>query len=157
MRFALEVAAAVAERIGPERTGIRLSPGSQLGGIDEGPEGPSLYRQLIAALAEFDLAYLHLLHLGNEDLLRDIRGLWPHALLVNRANRPLEALGADIESGLADIAPVGRWALANPDFVERIRRGAPLNELDPTTLYNSGGALGHTDYPTLDEPIRQSA
>ncbi|BDC27956.1 N-ethylmaleimide reductase [Bordetella parapertussis] len=31
-RFALEVAAAVAEEIGADRTGIRLSPGSRLGG-----------------------------------------------------------------------------------------------------------------------------
>lgn len=156
VRFALEVAAAVAERIGPERTGMRLSPGSQLGGIDEGSEAPDLYRHLVAELAEFDLAYLHVMHLGNDDLLRDIRRLWPNALLVNRGNRPLEALGADIEAGVADVAPVGRWALANPDFIERIRRDAPLNELDPTTLYG-GGAAGYTDYPVLDEPVRQSA
>ena len=157
IRFALEVAAAVAMRIGPERTGIRLSPGSSLGGIDEGPEGPELYRQLVAGLAELNLTYVHLLHLGNDDLLRDIRRLWPNALLVNRANRPLQALGADIEAGLADMAPVARWALANPDFVERIRRDAALNELDPATMFNSNGAAGYTDYPTLDERVRRSA
>lgn len=156
VRFALEVAANVAKRIGPERTGIRLSPGSQLGGIDEGADMSDLYRRLVAGLAEFDLAYLHLSHAGDDDLLRDIRRWWPNALLVNRGNRPLEALGADIEAGLADMAPVARWALANPDFVERIRRDAPLNELDPTTLYG-GGAAGYTDYPMLDEPVRQSA
>ncbi len=156
VRFALEVAAAVAERIGPERTGIRLSPGSHLGGIDEGAEASDLYRHLVAGLAELDLAYLHLSHAGDDDLLRDIRRLWPNALLVNRGNRPLEALGADIEAGLADMAPVARWALANPDFIERIRHDAPLNELDPTTLYG-GGASGYTDYPVLDEPVRQSA
>lgn len=156
VRFALEVAAAVAERIGPERTGIRLSPGSRLGGIDEGAEGPDLYRHLVAGLAEFDLAYLHLSHAGDDDLLRDIRRLWPNALLVNRGNRPLEALGDDIEAGLADVAPVARWALANPDFIERVRHDAPLNELDPATLYG-GGAAGYTDYPTLDESVRQSA
>lgn len=151
MRFALEVSAAVAARIGPERTGIRLSPGNRLGGIDEGPEGSALYRELVSGLAEFDLAYLHLLHLGDEVLLRDIRDLWPNPLLVNRANRPMEALGADIENGLADMAPVARWALANPDFVARLRRGASLNTLDPATQYN-GGAAGYTDYPTLAEP-----
>lgn len=155
-RFALEVAAAVAERIGPERTGIRLSPGGHLGGIEEGPEGPDLYRYLVAALADLDLAYVHLLHQGDDDLLRDIRQLWPNALLVNRFGRPLEALGADVEAGLADVVPVGRWALANPDFVERVRRGAPLNEIDTSTLYG-GGAAGYTDYPTLDELVSQTA
>lgn len=156
VRFALEVAASVAERIGHERTGFRLSPGSRLGGIDEGAESPNLYRHLIARLAEFDLAYLHLSHAGDDDLLRDIRQLWPNALLVNRANRPLDALGADVEAGLADIAPVARWALANPDFIERLRRDAPLNDLDPATLYG-GGAAGYTDYPTFDEHLRQGA
>lgn len=150
VRFALEVAAAVAARIGPERTGIRLSPGGSLGGIDEGPEAPALYRNLVSGLAEFDLAYLHLMHFGDEALLRDLRGLWPNTLLVNRPNRPLEALGADIADGLADMAPVARWALANPDFVERVRRGLPLNTLDPATLYG-GGAAGYTDYPVLAE------
>ncbi|HET7267897.1 MAG TPA: alkene reductase [Oleiagrimonas sp.] len=156
VRFALEVAATVAERIGPERTGMRLSPGSSLGGIEEGAEGPDLYRYLVERLAELDLAYVHIMHTGNEALLHDIRRLWPNALLVNRANRPLQALGDDIEAGLADIAPVARWALANPDFVERVRRDAPLNELDPATLY-SGGAAGYTDYPTLAEATLQPA
>src|SRR5699024_6414848 len=62
MRFALEVTAAVVARIGARRTGIRLSPGSVLGGIDEGAERPRVYRRLVAALAEFDLAYVHLAH-----------------------------------------------------------------------------------------------
>lgn len=150
VRFALEVAEAVSKRIGAERTGIRLSPGSSLGGLAEGPEGSDLYRHLVARLADFDLAYLHLAHAGDDDLLRDIRGLWPNTLLVNRVNRPLESLGADVASGLADMEVVARWALANPDFIERIRHGSPLNALDPTTLYG-GGAKGYTDYPTLAE------
>ena len=149
-RFAFEVASAVATRIGPDRTGIRLSPGSSRCGIDEGPEGPDMYRRLVARLAGLNLAYLHVMHLGNDGLLGNIRQLWPNVLLVNRANRPLEDLGADIASGLADMETVARWALANPDFVERLRHGSPLNTLDPATLY-SGGAKGYTDYPSLAE------
>lgn len=155
-RFAIEVAATVAERIGPERTGIRLSPGIPLGGLDEGQEGPDLYRYLVAGLAELDLAYVSLVHGGNDALLRDLRRLWPNALLVNRANRPLDLLGADVAAGLADAEVVARWALANPDFVARFRRGAPLNAPDPATFY-SGGAVGYTDYPTLAEPARRTA
>ncbi|NRP73328.1 N-ethylmaleimide reductase [Ensifer psoraleae] len=41
IRFALEVAEAVSSEIGSDRTGIRLSPGSRLGGIDEGAEAMS--------------------------------------------------------------------------------------------------------------------
>lgn len=156
IRFALEVAAAVAARIGPERTGIRLSPATTLGGIDEGTEGPALYRRLVARLAKLDLTYVHLVHTGDEAVLRDIRASWPNALLVNRVARPLEALGADIEAGLADIAPIASWAVANPDLVERLRLGAPLNEIDQATLYAGAGA-GYTDYPTLAEAERACA
>lgn len=147
-RFVLEVAAAVAGRIGAQRTGMRLSPGSSLGGIDEGPKGPQLYRHLVAGLADVNLAYLHLVHPGNEEQLRELRRLWPGALLLNRPGRPLQDLGADVASDLADMETVARWALSTPDLVERLHCGAPPNELDPATLY-VGGAKGYTDYPVL--------
>lgn len=81
-----------------------------------------------------DLAYLHVMHLGNEKLLQDIRSIWTKPLLINRAGRALENLSVDIDSGLADLVPVGVWSLANPDLVERLQKGAPLNEADPTTF-----------------------
>jgi 2,4-dienoyl-CoA reductase-like NADH-dependent reductase (Old Yellow Enzyme family) len=147
-RFALEVAAAIAEEIGPERTGIRLSPGFEVGGLSDGPEGEDLYRYLVTELDKLKLAFLHLHHFGNDTLLADIRSRWSQKLLVNRNGRPIEALGKDIEKGLADIEPVGVWGLANPDFVERLKLGVELNPLDPTTLFTPG-AQGYTDYPTL--------
>ncbi|HEX6998974.1 MAG TPA: alkene reductase [Gammaproteobacteria bacterium] len=149
-RFAIETAAAIADAIGPDRTAIRLSPGVRLGGLDEGDEHPELYRHLVRELAKLDLAYLHVSHGGNDALLAEIRRLWPNVLIVNRGGRPLEAVGADVASGLADIEAIGRWALANPDFVERYRAGAPLNEADPETFY-SGGERGYIDYPRLEE------
>lgn len=147
-RFAVEVAEAIVREIGAERTAIRLSPGSTLGGIDEGAQTAAIYRELVARLAPLGLAYLHVAQGSDEDLLKDIRRLWPSTLLVNRPNRALETIGADIESGLADMVSVARWALANPDFVERLRTGAPLNAADPATFF-AGGARGYVDYPAL--------
>lgn len=149
-RFALEVATAVADRIGAHRTGIRMSPGSRLGGINEGADSDALYCYLVEALAKLNLAYLHLAHGGKDALLKALRERWPNTLLVNRIDRPLESLGADIEAGLADMTTVGRWALANPDFIERYKANAPLNPPDPKTFYGSG-AVGYTDYPVLSE------
>lgn len=147
-RLTVQVAAAVADAIGPGRTGIRLSPGAPFGGIDEGPERDDLYRHLVGELAQLDLLYLHLFHLAGEDLLRDLRSLWPRDLLLIRAGREIHELGDDVAKGLADLAPVGTAALANPDLVERVRTGAPLNSADETTFYG-GDARGYTDYPTL--------
>jgi N-ethylmaleimide reductase len=47
-----------------------------------------------------------------------------------------------------DLVAFGRPFIANPDLVERLRRGAPLNAVEKATLYG-GGAKGYTDYPAL--------
>lgn len=147
-RFAIEVARAVADEIGADRTAIRLSPGSTLWGIDEGAQGPDLYRYLVAELDKLGLAYVHLLQQGDETLLADIRRLWRGALVLNRPGRPREQVGSDIASGLAQVESYGQMALANPDFVERLKANAPMNEADRTS-YFGGGAQGYTDYPAL--------
>jgi 2,4-dienoyl-CoA reductase-like NADH-dependent reductase (Old Yellow Enzyme family) len=148
-RFAIEVAGAISDEIGADRTAIRLSPGSTLSGIDEGVEGPLLYRHLVAELDKLHLAYLHIMHTGNEQLLHDIRSLWRQALIVNRPGRAREEAGSDIASGVADLEAYGQMVLANPDFVSRLITGAPMNEADPAT-YFGGGAGGYTDYPDLE-------
>ena len=55
-----------------------------------------------------------------------------------------------ITGGEADAVSFGRLYIANPDLVERIRTGAPLNELVKSTIYGPGGA-GYTDYPALEQ------
>ncbi len=145
-RFAIEVATAIAGEIGADRIGFRISP--FLPGMDESPEAADLYRYLVAELAKLDLAYLHVFHFTDEDLLRDIRSLWSGPLLVIRAGRTIDDLQIDLESGLADVVPIGKLALANPDFLKRYTAGADMNEPDWATLFG-GGAAGYTDYPTL--------
>ena len=149
-RLTVEIAQAVADEIGADRVGIRLSPAMPLGGINEGDTDAvrAQYRDLVGALAPLNLAFLHIHHVGDDELLRSFREVWPTALLVVRYGRTREQIADDIVAGLADVAPLGRFALANPDVVDRLRTDAPLNELDPATLY-SGGAAGYTDYPVL--------
>ena len=147
-RFAIEVAKAVAAEIGAERTGIRLSPLNTAGGLVEGPEAGNLYRYLVSELNKLNLAYLHILHTGDEKLVQDLRKAWTHSLLVNRPNATPENLDQDVKTGLADLVPVGKMALANPDLVTRLQKKAPLNQPNPATFFG-GGAAGFTDYPTL--------
>lgn len=47
-QFSIEVAKAVVDEIGPERTGIRFSPQGTLNGIDEGETSSEMYRYLIS-------------------------------------------------------------------------------------------------------------
>lgn len=147
IRLAVEVAAAVAQEIGPGRTGIRISPGSGLGDIVE-RDVEDLYVALVSALAPLDLAYLHIAS-HDDALLRELRGLWPTTLLLNRAGSDLATRVRDIEDGLADVVTVGSRVLANPDLVDRLKLGAPLNAPDASTFYG-GGERGYLDYPTLE-------
>ncbi|AEG69836.1 alkene reductase [Ralstonia solanacearum] len=149
-RFAIEVATAIAEDIGADRTAIRLSPGTTMWGIDEGPEGPALYRYLVAELDKLGLAYLHVMHQGNEPLLADIRKLWKGTLILNRPGRPRDQIGADVASGQADLEAYGQMVLANPDFVARLKADAPMNTADRNAFFG-GAAQGYTDYPSLSE------
>lgn len=149
-RFALDVARAIAEEIGADRTAIRLSPGLSIWGIDEGDEGPALYRYLVSELDKLELAYLHITQKGNDALLAELRQLWTNALILNRPGRAPADAGRDVGSGLADLESFGQLVLANPDFPERLKLNAPMNVPDPATFYG-GTEVGYTDYPSLDE------
>ncbi|MFQ7234325.1 MAG: alkene reductase [Enterococcus hulanensis] len=149
-RFAIEVAKAIVDEIGAEKVGFRISPYTDFSTIDEGQDGVAIYDYLTKELNKLHLAYLHVLYTGREDILTNIRNNWDNVLIVNRMGRPLEKLDYDIKNGQADMASIGAWALANPDFISRVKQGAELNEPDGKTFFG-GGDEGYIDYPTLDE------
>lgn len=149
-RIAIEIAKEIAEEIGADRTAIRLSPGTTLWGIDEGEQGSDLYRYLVSELNKLGLAYVHVMHQGDEELLKDIRELWESTLILNRPGRVRAEIGDDIESGLADLEAYGQMVLANPDFVSRLKAEAPMNDADHTS-YFGGTEKGYTDYPILNQ------
>jgi 2,4-dienoyl-CoA reductase-like NADH-dependent reductase (Old Yellow Enzyme family) len=148
-RFAIEVARAIADEVGAERTGIRLSPGMNMWGIEEGADSDALYRYLTTELNKLGLGYLHIMHMGNETLLKEMRQRWSNVLILNRPGRPREQIGDDVASGLADIESYGAMILANPDFITRLQTHAPLNEAHREG-YFGGTERFYTDYPTLD-------
>jgi 2,4-dienoyl-CoA reductase-like NADH-dependent reductase (Old Yellow Enzyme family)/quinol monooxygenase YgiN len=151
-RFAIEVAQAVVAEIGADRTGIRLSPGFGGFGLNHGDEGPDMFRYLVGELNTLGLAYIHVVHYGDDGILHDFRRIWDQAIILNRPGRPREDIGKDVASGLADLESYGAMVLANPDFIERITSGAPLNSADHSVFFGvgrDGPASGYTDFPTL--------
>lgn len=57
-----------------------------------------------------------------------------------------------LDEDLADSIVMGRWFISNPDLVERLRNGWPLNEYDRSTFYGaSPPEKGFTDYPFFEE------
>lgn len=59
-------------------------------------------------------------------------------------------MGSDLAAGLADLEAYGQMVLANPDFVERLKSNAPMNEADRNT-YFGGDAHGYIDYASLSQ------
>lgn len=156
-RFVLEAVDATAAAIGPRRVGIRLSPFNPFNDLEAGFEGEAeAFLSLVAELAGRDLAYLHLA--GGTvpaDLLPKVRAAWPGTLILNGGYDAGRAAG-DIAQGRGELVSFGRPFVANPDFVERVGAGAPLAELDASTLYTPG-ARGYTDYPARDAAAGQAA
>lgn len=152
-RFSIEVATAVADAIGPEHTGFRISPLNHLGKVDEGSDAPALYDYLTKELDKLNLAYLHMMHVGYEDILKDVRNNWHQDLIVNRPSRPIEDIDKDITDGMADLVSIGGWSLTNPDFPKRLKEHAPLNDPHKETFYGGEGENGYTDYPFLKQRV----
>lgn len=157
IRFTVEVVRAVAEAIGPERVGVRISPGLGVNSVEEG-DTEDIYRALLPALAHLAPAYLHLVYADpDQPLFAEIRKAWPGTLIANPALSREEVAadggkhrGERLLAEGADLIALGRGFLANPDFVERLRTGAPLNDIRPEFLMHVHGAEGYNDYPTLD-------
>ncbi|PKF68186.1 alkene reductase [Corynebacterium mastitidis] len=148
---------AVADEIGADRVGLRLSPEHNIQGVlEEDPaETLATYRGLLEAVGELGLAYVSLLH--GEAASSGLIGQLAEAARANGTTRVIlntgfvtvtdeaEARGL-LESGRADAVAVGRQLIANPDLVRRWEEGLGLNAPDPATFY-SAGERGYVDYP----------
>ncbi|MHB9849089.1 alkene reductase [Streptomyces krungchingensis] len=150
IRFGVEIAKAVAEAIGPDKTGFRISPGNPNNDTaEEDLEGT--YGELLTALAPLKLAYLHILEGPHRDLTLRLRKQWAGTFILNPWTHP-EVTGPEalelVEDGTADMVAYGALFLANPDLPNRLRQGGPFNTVDNSTFYG-GDERGYTDYPTL--------
>ena len=150
-RFLTEIIEAVTDVLGSGRVGLRLSPLNTFQSMREN-DPVTWTRFLSEHLNQFNLAYLHLMRADffaeqQADVVSVAREHYKGHLMVNMGYTPEEA-NQVIESNQADSVAFGKGILANPDFVERVRVGAELNEPNPNTFYTPGKE-GYTDYPFM--------
>jgi N-ethylmaleimide reductase len=160
-RFVLEVTRGVADAIGADRTGIRLSPWSKANDLTHYPEIDEAYAYLAEELKKIGVVYVHLVdhsRLSGLDAAaataNTVRNTFTNTVIHAGNYSTLSA----IEETLADPQPalvaMARPFIANPDLVDRLRLGLPLSEPDRATFYSPGPnglADGYTDYPTAAE------
>jgi len=162
-RFALEIAEAFIETWGTGRVGIRLSPYTSYNDMrDSAPE--ETVTTLMDQLNPLGMAYLHMVEsfpFVNESLeavahpiaeqraaLTRLRHKWQASYIANGLFT-LESAEARIAEGTATAISFGRPFIANPDFVNRARIGAPILQPDPAIFYG-GGAKGYSDFPVYE-------
>lgn len=152
-RLTLEVSKAVVAEAGADRTGIRISPVTPANDIsDSNPQ--ALYDHIVDGLSALKLVYLHVVE-GATGGPRDIapfdyaglRKRFSGAYVANNGY-DFELATKVVEAGAADLIAFGKPFISNPDLVERLKKGAALNDWDKNTFYG-GSAKGYTDYPAL--------
>jgi len=153
IRLLIEISRAVANTIGKEKTGIRLSPFISFKDMND-PE--ILETIMIAAeqLNKLEVAYIHLCEADWDDAPQipsdfriKLRETFKNTIIATGNKTPEEAEKL-IEKNLVDLIGFGRHFLANPDYPARVKKNSILNHISDThTLFGGGTERGYTDYP----------
>jgi N-ethylmaleimide reductase len=151
-RFAVEVAARVAERIGPHRVGIRVSPYGVFNGMTADAETDALYGALAKAFGRLGLAYLHLVDHSSmgapvvkPELKQALREAFGGTFILSGGYDAARA-EADLQAGKGDLVAFGRPFISNPRLPSKLREGGELRAPDFATFYTPGSD-GYTTYP----------
>lgn len=171
LRFTLEVIDAVSNEIGPDRTGIRLSPYGVIGSVPLFEDTEETYVALGSALGERRIAYLHVMdqtgffntpsgQKPTSDAIKELLIKWrevaPKIALLLDGGLTKTRANELIAKGVIDLAGFGQAYIANPDLVSRLRNDWPFNPADRATYY-TGGAKGYVDYPPYPSHARAIA
>lgn len=159
VRLFCEVLDAVGEVMPLDRVGFRLNPMlNHFHGLAVDTDTVPMWEYIVRRANAYGLAFLHLTEPlspkqieGTPGALADVGAHFrPIATMPIISNGGLDqAKGeARLAAGLCDAVAYGKAWIANPDLVERFRRGAALNEADAGTFYQ-GDEHGYLDYPTL--------
>lgn len=151
-RFGLEVATAVVEAVGAERTGIRLSPYSDFQGMLMKDPKPQ-FTHFVEGLKKLKLSYIHLTEerdATESSTAKFLIDLWDNQspVLLCAGWEPETAKKfVDEEYKDKDVVAVfGKYFIANPDLVFRIKNNLALTKWDRDLFYNAGQAHGYTDW-----------
>jgi 2,4-dienoyl-CoA reductase-like NADH-dependent reductase (Old Yellow Enzyme family) len=156
LRILREIIVAVTQRVEPGRVGLRISPTSARKGM--GDEDPGALAAAIGLLAEdAGLAYVHLIEpvaagfmdKPDHPVMANLRATYSGAIIQNGGFDAATA-SAFIAAGQAEAISFGRPFIANPDLVERMRKGLSLAEANMDFAY-VGDERGYVDYPGFAE------
>ncbi|MFZ0267793.1 alkene reductase [Caulobacter sp.] len=154
-RLMLEVADAAASVFGPGRVGMHLAPRADSHSMGDS-DLAATFGYVAKELGKRGIAFLCAREYDGPDSLgADLKKAFGGVYIANEKFTAATAQAA-LDAGKADAVAFGKAYIANPDLVERLRLGAPLNDPDPTTFYGGDGR-GYVDYPALKTPVAAAA
>ncbi len=146
MEFALQVAKSVAQEIGPEKTGFRISPYGTFNYMEPFEGTDEFYAELAKQLSALGLVYIHVIDHGKGDVKRLVRQNFKGTYILSQGYDVGRA-EADLAEGKGDLVAFGKAFISNPDYVERAKKQIPLDKWDANTFYTPGEE-GYTTYST---------
>lgn len=148
-RFLLTVTQQVAEAIGKNKTGLRLSPDGTASDIVPYSEDQAFY--MAEQLNNIGILYIHLVDhssMGAPNVkpskVEKICNAFKGSIILS-GGYDLNKAEQDIKSGKGQLIAFGRPFIGNPGLVQKLKEGIELIQPDPNTFYTPG-AKGYTDY-----------
>ena len=155
-RFVTELTAAVANAIGKDKLGIRVSPFGAFNEMQSGNTTEAQYTSLAASLKKTGIAYIHIVDHSSmgapavpSSVKDGIRQAFGSNIILSGGYHAARA-EADLEAGKCELVAFGRPFISNPDLVEKLKLNAELVAPDFNTFYTPG-EKGYTDYAEVLE------
>lgn len=156
--FALEIIDAIAQEIGSEKIGIRVSPYGTQHDMSLFPEIEETYQYLAAEFSKRNMAYVHLhdqgdIYTKHFDFLSKFRS-WYKGTIMFAGFLTQQKAEELLSQSLVDLVAFGRPLISNPDLVERFKNNYPLTPPDRDTFYGFS-AEGYVDYKKFEDLTEQ--
>ena len=139
-RFPLAVVDAVSERIGAERTALRISPGAYFN-MQPDDRDRAVFELLLSELDCRELAYVHL-GLFDDSMQFDYLDGSATDFVRKHYSKTLMGVGGynaqtgseAINANRFDLLAIGRLFIANPDYVQKVKDGLAVTEYSEEML-----------------------
>ena len=152
LRFVLEVVEGVANAIGKNKVGIRLSPYGASNDMLPYPEVDETYDYLSKELNKIGIAYIHVVDhsaMGAppvpQAIKQTIRNNFKNTLILAGGFNQTSA-EQELQTGIGDMIAFGKPFITNPDLIDRLLNDWPLKTDYNFATFYSADAIGYTDY-----------
>ena len=150
-RFGIQVVKKIANKIGSDRVGIRVSPYGAFNDMGIDPKIEDTFEFYGQELNKLDILYMHIVDHSSmgapevkPSIKQKLRKNFKNTLILSGGYDAKRA-EVDLLEDKCDLVAFGRPFISNPNFVQKIKQGVPLIQPDVSTFYTPG-EKGYIDY-----------